>query len=70
MPTTYIFDIGNVTLSCNRIRRNEVKVLMARGVPRILPGGSTFLADLPPPPQDLDPDPQQDFELDPAPDPH
>jgi hypothetical protein len=32
-------------------------------------GGCTFLTDLPPP-QDLDPDPHQDFELDPAPDPH
>ncbi len=31
-----------------------------RGVPRILPGGCTFLA----------PDPHQDFELDPDPDPH
>jgi hypothetical protein len=28
------------------------------------------LADLPLPPQDLDPDPDQDFALDPAPDPH
>ena len=32
-------------------------------------GGCTFLADLPPFPQDLDPDPHQDFELDPDSDP-
>jgi hypothetical protein len=37
-----------------------------RGVPRILPGGCTFLADLAPPPDlDPEPDPHQDFELDP-----
>jgi len=40
--------------------------MIIMGVPRILPGGCTFLAHLPPPPDlDLDPDPHQDFALDP-----
>jgi hypothetical protein len=41
---------------------NSIIKFVHRGVPRILPGGCTFLADLPPPPDldlDLDPDPHQ-----------
>jgi hypothetical protein len=29
VPITYRFDIGSVTLNCNRIRRNDIKVQMA-----------------------------------------
>ncbi len=52
-----------------RIRIQEGKNVLfwglkARGVPRILPGGS------PPPDLDLDPDPHQEFELYPDLDPH
>ncbi len=50
--------------ACTAALPNLAWTSLARGVPRILPGGMHNLADLPPPPPpDLDPDPHQDSEL-------
>ncbi len=67
-----LYDFVDLSLAEVQVPVTYFMIALLRGVPRILPGGMHIYGWPTPPPPDLylDQDPHQDFEPDPAPDPH